>query len=196
MTSGLAPPASQRGCWRSGLGERAFGTARPTTWGFRGGRREDDSSGVSVAQHEPRRDAPADRPGSCWARHQASDQCAHRRHAGLSFARLVAHERTHPRGTSDGRQRHGTGIAEFIRYSPEIETFDPKLEEYMKQIIDHWETKVTASPSAGGSGHAVRGAHAKTLGCARAEVTIHADVRGPYAPGVYAHPGDHDALIR
>ena len=51
----------------------------------------------------------------------------------------------------------------FVRYSPEIETFDPKLSEYMTRIIDFWETKVRQSPTREGSGRAVRGAHAKTL---------------------------------
>jgi hypothetical protein len=85
---------------------------------------------------------------------------------------------------------------EFVRYSPEIETFDPHLDQYMKQLIAYWEKKVAASPTAEGSGHAVRGAHAKTLGVARAQVTIHDDLPAPYAQGVYARPGNHDALIR
>jgi hypothetical protein len=87
-------------------------------------------------------------------------------------------------------------VTEFVRYSPEIETFDPNLDEYMKQLIDYWEKKVAASPSAEGSGHAVRGAHAKTLGYARATVDIHGDLPAAYAQGVYATPGMHDAVIR
>src|ERR1043165_6640119 len=84
----------------------------------------------------------------------------------------------------------------FVRYSPEIETFDPKLSDYMTRIIDFWETKVRESPTKEGSGRAVRGAHAKTIGVVRAEVEILGDVPAPYAQGIYAHPGHHDALIR
>jgi hypothetical protein len=84
----------------------------------------------------------------------------------------------------------------FVRYSPEIETFDPKLSEYMTRIIDFWETKVRESPTREGSGHAVRGAHAKTIGFVRAEVEIVGDAPAPYAQGIYANPGRHDALIR
>jgi hypothetical protein len=53
---------------------------------------------------------------------------------------------------------------DFVRYSPEVETFDPKLSEYMTRIIEFWEKKVRESPTTEGSGRAVRGAHAKTLG--------------------------------
>ncbi|WP_432850530.1 catalase family protein [Amycolatopsis sp. CA-161197] len=86
--------------------------------------------------------------------------------------------------------------SEFVRYSAEIETFDPKLSEYLTRIIDFWETKVRASPHTEGSGQAVRGAHAKTLGVVRATVEILADAPAPYAQGIYAKPGRHDALIR
>ena len=85
---------------------------------------------------------------------------------------------------------------DFVRYSPEIETFDPKLSEYMTRILDYWETKVRESPTKEGSGRAVRGAHAKTFGVVRAEVEIQGEVPAAYAQGIYAKPGRHDALIR
>jgi len=87
-------------------------------------------------------------------------------------------------------------MSHFVRYSAEIETFDPKLSEYMTRIIDFWETKVRESPRREGSGRAVRGAHAKTVGVARAEVEILGDAPAPYAQGIYAKPARHDALIR
>ena len=66
----------------------------------------------------------------------------------------------------------------------------------MTQIIDFWEKKVRESPTTEGTGRAVRGAHAKTIGVVRAEVEILGDVPAPYAQGIYAKPGRHDALIR
>src|SRR5581483_10751212 len=72
--------------------------------------------------------------------------------------------------------------ADFVRYSPEIETFDPKLSEYMTQIIDFWEKKVANSPVTEGSGRAVRGAHAKTLGVVRAEVELTGNAPAPRTP--------------
>ena len=65
--------------------------------------------------------------------------------------------------------------SDFVRYSPEIETFDPKLSEYMTRIIAFWENKVRESPTTEGTGRAVRGAHAKTIGVVRAEVEIIGD---------------------
>ena len=86
--------------------------------------------------------------------------------------------------------------SDFVRYSSEIETFDPQLSEYMIRIIDFWEKKVRASPTTEGTGRACRGAHAKTIGVARAEVEILDGAPAPYAQGIYATPGRHDALIR
>jgi hypothetical protein len=85
---------------------------------------------------------------------------------------------------------------DFVRYSPEIETFDPKLSEYMTRVIAFWENKVRNSPTTEGTGRAVRGAHAKAIGVVRAEVEILGDVPAPYAQGIYANAGRHDALIR
>jgi hypothetical protein len=86
--------------------------------------------------------------------------------------------------------------SDFVRYSPKIETIDPNLEKYMAQIIDFWEQKGRESPTVEGTGRAVRGAHAKTVGVVRAEVEIQGDAPAPYAQGIYAKPGLHDALIR
>ena len=46
---------------------------------------------------------------------------------------------------------------EFVRYTPEIETVDPHLDELLPQIIDFWEKKGRESPKTEGTGHAVRG---------------------------------------
>ncbi|MEU6198641.1 hypothetical protein [Streptomyces sp. NPDC047061] len=86
--------------------------------------------------------------------------------------------------------------SDFVRYSPEIETFDPMLNEHLTEIIDYWVKKVGESPEKEGGGRAVRGAHAKTFGVVRAEVEILSEVPAAYAQGIYAKPGRHDALIR
>src|SRR5262245_19842443 len=94
------------------------------------------------------------------------------------------------------RQRRAEMPPEFVRYSPEIETLDPNLETLLEQIIAFWENKVRNSPVEEGSGRATRGAHAKSFGVVRAEVRILNNVPTPYAQGIYATPGRHDALIR
>ena len=85
---------------------------------------------------------------------------------------------------------------EFVRYRPDIETIDPHIDELLEQIIEFWEKKGRESPQTEGTGRAVRGAHAKALGVARAEVEILPDVPAAYAQGIYATPGRHGALIR
>jgi hypothetical protein len=85
---------------------------------------------------------------------------------------------------------------DFVRYSPDIETFDPNLEELMAKIIEFWEKRVRDTPETEGTGRAVRGAHAKTLGVVRAQVEMLGDVAAPYAQGIYAGTSRHDAVIR
>jgi hypothetical protein len=86
--------------------------------------------------------------------------------------------------------------SEFVRYTPEIETIDPQIDELLAKIIDFWEKKGRESPRTEGAGRAVRGAHAKSFGVVKAEVEILNDVPAEYAQGIYAKPGHHGALIR
>src|SRR5262245_20652796 len=85
---------------------------------------------------------------------------------------------------------------DFVRFSPEIETIDPHLDELLAQIIAFWEQKVRDSPKTEGKGRAVRGAHAKAFGLVKAEVEILHEVPAAYAQGIYARPGRHGALLR
>jgi hypothetical protein len=85
---------------------------------------------------------------------------------------------------------------DFVRYTPGIETLDPRLDELLPQIIEFWEKKVRESPNTEGTGRAVRGAHAKTYGLVRAELQILRNVPEAYAQGIYATPGRHGVLLR
>ena len=86
--------------------------------------------------------------------------------------------------------------SDFVRYTPEVETIDPGIDELLPQIIEFWENKGRESPKTEGTGRAVRGAHAKAIGVVKAEVEILHDVPEAYAQGIYAKPGRHGALIR
>jgi hypothetical protein len=86
--------------------------------------------------------------------------------------------------------------SEFVRYTSEIETIDPHLDELLAQIIDFVEKKGRESPRTEGAGRAVRAAHAKAFGLVKAEVEILADVPAAYGQGIYGKPGRHGALIR
>jgi hypothetical protein len=52
------------------------------------------------------------------------------------------------------------------------------------------------TPATEGTGRAVRGAHATSIGLVKTEREILGDVPAPYAQGIYVPPGRHGALIR
>ena len=41
---------------------------------------------------------------------------------------------------------------EFVRYTPEIETIDPYIDELLAQIVAFWEKKGHESPTTEGTG--------------------------------------------
>ena len=85
---------------------------------------------------------------------------------------------------------------EFVRYSAEIETIDPDINELTDQIIEYWEKKVRESPKTEGTGRALRGVHSKSFGFVKGEVEFLRDLPAAYAQGIYANSGRHGALIR
>lgn len=85
---------------------------------------------------------------------------------------------------------------EFVRYTPDVETLDPNLEDVLTDIIAFWERKGRESPTVEGSGRAVRGAHAKSFGLVKGEVQFLHNIPPAYAQGIYATPGRHGALLR
>jgi hypothetical protein len=84
----------------------------------------------------------------------------------------------------------------FVRYSPAVEREDPQFEQSLQHIVDFTKRYVAESRDTEGIGRAVRDAHAKGYGLARAEVEILAGLPVEYAQGVYATPGRHEAVIR
>src|SRR6476661_5260678 len=87
-------------------------------------------------------------------------------------------------------------MTEFVRYSPGIEAPDPNFEASLQVVLEDLRKQVTASPKLDGGGLAIRNAHAKGYGLARAEVEILADLPPEYAQGIYARPGKHEAMVR
>lgn len=87
-------------------------------------------------------------------------------------------------------------MTEFVRYSPGIEAPDPNFDSALQVVLEDLRQQVTASAKLDGAGVALRNAHAKGYGLARAEVEILADLPPEYAQGIYARPGRHEAAIR
>ncbi len=84
----------------------------------------------------------------------------------------------------------------FVKYTPDIQSADPRFDETLRTVIGKTEQYIAASSAAEGTGRAVRDAHAKGYGLVRAEVEILDQLPAEYAQGIYAKPGRHDALIR
>jgi hypothetical protein len=86
--------------------------------------------------------------------------------------------------------------SKFVRHSSQIDSLSPSFGENLETVIQGVERYVAASVTTEGTGHAVRFAHAKAYGFVRGEVEILDALPTEYAQGIYARPGNHDALIR
>jgi hypothetical protein len=84
----------------------------------------------------------------------------------------------------------------FVKYTPDSEAADPRFDETLQTVIAKTERYIAGSVTTEGTGRAVRDAHAKGYGLVRAEVEILDRLPAAYAQGIYAKPGEHDALIR
>ena len=87
-------------------------------------------------------------------------------------------------------------MTEFVRYSPGIEAPDPNFDSALQVVLEDLRQQVRASVKLDGAGVALRNAHAKSYGLARAEVEILGDLPPEYAQGIYANPGRHEAIVR
>ncbi len=87
-------------------------------------------------------------------------------------------------------------MSSFVKFTPSIEAIDPDFEKNLDTIIKGAETYVSGSVKSEGTGRAVRDAHAQGYGLVKAEFEILPGLPEPYAQGVYATPGKHDAVIR
>ena len=84
----------------------------------------------------------------------------------------------------------------FVRYSPGVERDDPNFDQSLQKILETMRRNTEGSVKAEGIGRAVREAHAKGYGLARGEVEILDGLPTPYAQGIYARPGRHEAMVR
>jgi hypothetical protein len=86
----------------------------------------------------------------------------------------------------------------FVKYGPDVEQADPGFHDAQQRILAKVDQLVADSFTTGEGGEhtAIRSAHAKGYGLARAEVEILDGLPPEYAQGIYALPGVHEALIR
>jgi hypothetical protein len=84
----------------------------------------------------------------------------------------------------------------FVKYTPAVEQADPDFDTNLQTVIEATKQYIQDSVESEGLNKAVRDAHAKGYGLARAEVEILGGLAPEYAQGIYALPGRHEALIR
>jgi hypothetical protein len=84
----------------------------------------------------------------------------------------------------------------FVNYSPAIEQADPDFDRNLEKVLATTKKYIEDSVTSESLHRAIRDAHAKGYGLARAEVEILDGLAPAYAQGIYAHPGRHAALIR
>lgn len=57
--------------------------------------------------------------------------------------------------------------AQFVRYTPDVEDDDPHFDQSLRTVIEKTESYIAESVEAGGTGRALRDAHAKGYGLVR-----------------------------
>src|SRR5512144_3372291 len=85
---------------------------------------------------------------------------------------------------------------DFVEYYLAVERADPDFDKNLQTVIEATKQYIEDSVKSEGLNTAVRDAHAKGYGLARAEVEILGRLASAYAQGIYAQPGRHEALIR
>jgi len=81
-----------------------------------------------------------------------------------------------------------------VRYSPDVEKVEPDEGETIEQLNASFrEILETTSKD---YGHAVRAVHAKAHGIARGTLTVASGLPAELAQGIFAQPGEHEAVIR
>jgi hypothetical protein len=84
----------------------------------------------------------------------------------------------------------------FVKYTPDVEQADPDFDKNLQTVVEASKKYIEDSVKGEGLNTAVRDAHAKGYGLARAEVEILSGLAPEYAQGIYAHPGRHEAMVR
>lgn len=85
-------------------------------------------------------------------------------------------------------------MPEPVRYDPAIEVIEPDEDETIAGLEAQF--KLILDTTSKDYGHAVRAVHAKAHGIARGTLTIAADLPPELAQGLFAAPGEHEAILR
>jgi hypothetical protein len=81
-----------------------------------------------------------------------------------------------------------------IPFSAQVETIEPDESETIRGLEDQF--KIILDTTSKDYGHAVRSVHAKGHGIARGTLVIHDGLPPELAQGIFATPGEHEAIFR
>lgn len=85
-------------------------------------------------------------------------------------------------------------MAAPVRYTPDVETVQPDEAETVRGLEDQF--KIILDTTSKDYGHAVRSVHAKGHGLAKGSLRIHDGLPPELAQGMFATPGEHEAILR
>jgi hypothetical protein len=81
-----------------------------------------------------------------------------------------------------------------VRYEPSVEKIEPDEADTIRGLEEQF--KIILDRTSADYGHAVRSVHAKGHGLARGTLTVHGGLPPELAQGMFATPGEHEAIIR
>jgi hypothetical protein len=84
----------------------------------------------------------------------------------------------------------------FVKFEDYTPTVRPGYQAESDEIVAAVVQRTKESTARHPKGVSFRSAHAKTYGLARAEVTVVGDLPAEYAQGIFATPGEYEAVIR
>ena len=85
-------------------------------------------------------------------------------------------------------------MTEPIRFSPDVERPEPDEAETVRALNEQF--KAILDTTSDDYGHAVRSVHAKGHGIAHGKLTIADDLSDELAQGMFAQPGEYEAIVR
>ena len=85
-------------------------------------------------------------------------------------------------------------MASPVPYRPDIETIEPDEAETVRGLEEQF--KIILDTTSKDYGHGIRSVHAKGHGIARGKFVVHDGLPSELAQGIFATPGEHQAIFR
>lgn len=84
----------------------------------------------------------------------------------------------------------------YVAFTPDIDKKGPAFDDHLQKITEEITAYVRQSRQINNISYSTRDAHAKGYAAVQAEFSVMADLPPEFAQGLYAKPGNHEAVIR